>query len=242
MKEENRLDKIFKENLSDHEIKPSESVWDRIEGELPQQKKRGGGLYVMRAATVALLIGLSTWFTFDPSQPDSTLGNPTNIGTQIQKEKEKNKEKEKGTKEKSGKDKTSEKKENPKKETIPILRPRVKSNSKLLVSADPVPVVAEEELEDELLMDQVALRVDEELKPEPLRVKVRYRPDMAIGAFYEEEEQTTAEAEENPELKERVVAYASDQFNNLISGKPLELPKTEKKPRLEVNLGKWFNN
>ncbi|SIN66349.1 hypothetical protein [Algoriphagus halophilus] len=61
-----KLDKIFKEKLDQHEVKPSALAWERLEKELPKEPKSNRGFWWAAAASVVIL--LSAGYFFYPSE------------------------------------------------------------------------------------------------------------------------------------------------------------------------------
>lgn len=250
MKEKNPLDEYFKQGLEGHETKPSASVWDKIEaGTESEESKKGAGWYLMRAAVVTILIGLSTWVfyqsnsfeSFDPDRIDEQHNVVTNTNEKADSDKE---QKQQGNKAETGENQDKPKKESKDERVIPIMKEPTRNNT-IYVNNEPKEALPE--VADEKALDQqenwepnsIALEVSEKDEVTPVRVKVKLKP-ATTPAFYTDE--ALAKAEEKKGFKEKLYAYASDQFDNIKSGKPLELPKADKKPQLEINLGRIFNN
>jgi len=66
----NNLDKLFKEKLNQHQIKPSQLAWERLENQLPKKKKEPK-TYWWAAAAAVLLFGVS-YFIFQNSDQTET--------------------------------------------------------------------------------------------------------------------------------------------------------------------------
>ncbi len=258
MKENNPLDEYFKKGLEGHEIKPSASVWDKIEaGTQGRGKHKGGALLLLRAAMVTILLGLSTWVFYQNNDfklgekdsleeisftPTTVTDNPTATNTDDQNkggESKKETDKEEKT--------TTPEKPKKEKKVIPIMTQPVKSKS-IYVNGGNTPEIADESLlatndawipDNEVTLD--AERVSA-TKTTPVKVKLKLKPATTPAFYADKNKEDAAAGEDKPGFKEKVYAYANNQFENLLAGKPLELPKPEKKPQLEIDLGKLFNN
>lgn len=252
MKEKNPIDELFKQGLENKEIKPSDAAWTKIEEAMMPEDSKKGGFYFMRAAVVTLLIGISSWVYLSNNPLD--FGSdvpimPTSINavavenTEVDKEDPK-KESTKGTGTKSSTTKGTDPKINPPKSgstrIIPILKSTGTANVKL-VNNDPVITPA---FEDSRMMDYEMFVAEELITEEDLTPKNLDAREPVTGKTYYADKGNTEEEKPAKKLKfrERVFAYATDQFDNLISGEPLELPKTEIKgiPKLEISLGKFL--
>ncbi|MFD2033474.1 hypothetical protein ACFSKL_01670 [Belliella marina] len=62
--EDRNFDELFRDKLSNHEIKPSSLAWERLENKLPKDKKGGYYPFLKIAASITLLLGLGFlgWF------------------------------------------------------------------------------------------------------------------------------------------------------------------------------------
>lgn len=254
MKKQHPIDKYFKDGLEEHKTQPSEAVWEKISSELESsQQKRGGGWYMMRAAVVVLLVGISSLLYFQNHEAELMIdGDPVaveeNNTTSANKNKAEtteaaaeNPEKEKGGK----KEREAEPvKKEPKKsrKAIPLVHPNTNAQP-IMVSNEKSPAVVDEAE----LMDEVEMALTAQLDPSKtvskkqpsLKVKMKLSPATA-RAFYADNQEQEKVQEEDQDIKEKVFAYATDQFDNLRSGKRLELPRAERKPQLEINLDKLF--
>lgn len=250
MKEKHPIDDFFKKGLAGHTTKPSPAVWEKIAAETGASSESKGGWYMMRAAVVVLLIGLSTWVYYQ-NNPQGHLTGPDLEETVSEGTRENSPEKKSPPTEdkKQGKETPAQIKKEKEKSEVPIMQMKNARNS-IYVANDALPEVVEEETlvvenEQPLATGQLdPAKVKSEEAPQ-FRVKVRLTKPVTASAFYTSREGQTGDGpEKKPELgfKEKVYAYASDQFGNLVKGRPLELPKTEKRPQLEINLDKLLNN
>ena len=259
MKEHNPIDELFKRGLENKEIKPSETVWDKIERETNQQTNtKRGGFYLMRAAAVTLLVGLSSMIYFSNNGGDVTTGITPDTGiidhtpaepekkdgtatTKTETEPGKKKSTAKDTPKASNKAKKGTQKNKTKSNKIvPIIKNSKPANRYV---SNTLPIADEEELvAAEPLLEM------EEIETAPAKkkhtFKLKYRVPVTQKSFYADNATEEKNNTEKPEIKDKVYAYASNQFDNLISGKPLELPKVPEtgKPHLEINLGALFKN
>jgi len=62
--EDKKFDDLFKNKLSNHEIKPSSLAWERLEGKLNKKKKAAYFPFLRIAASIILLLGVGyiAWF------------------------------------------------------------------------------------------------------------------------------------------------------------------------------------
>ncbi len=242
MKDKNPIDELFRERLEHKELRPSDQVWSKIEANISSSNGRRGNFYWMRAAVITLLVGVSSLVYFSQNQEVLTEVGPDKH--QVAQE-EQNPEPAKGNSEKTKTEDKSDKpagdaqkQDAPRKKVVPIMKKsRVESHHFV-------------ELEPELI-DENALEQEDTFEPGEVNLKnpestsmpvfkLKYTVPVTQKSFYANHEEPAGK----PKLKERVFAYANNQFNNLLSGEPVELPKTDKKgkPQLEINLGKLFNN
>lgn len=244
--EKHPLDEFFKEGLSEHKIQPSASVWGKIEEAQPEPSRKAGAWMILRAAVITLLIGLGVVFYFQNRNVEvnqNVVTGPDNF--EVEGPEKNNSDQKQSKSAEENKDKTDTPKEEvkPRKKAVPIMR---QSTSRpIYVSNDEVLKPVDEEVleEDEMLVAyaDVELDVEEEKQiPAPIKVKVRVRPKAATEGFYANAEEPKDE-ESRPSFKDRMQTYASAQMDNVLSGKPLEWPKVEKK-QIEIPLPKILNN
>ncbi|WP_417590736.1 hypothetical protein [Owenweeksia hongkongensis] len=245
--EKHPLDEFFKEGLSEHKIQPSASVWDKIEEAQPEPSRKKGAWFILRAAVVTLLIGLSTLFYFqnnDVETNNNVVSSPDIIEVEGP---DKNNAAQKQNKATEGnKDKTETPKEEvkPKKKAVPIMR---QSTSRpVYVSNDEVLQVIDEDAlyaEDMKVADadiSLQLKAERKAAATPIKVKVRLKPRAATEGFYANADEAEEETP-RPSFKNRMQTYASSQMDNVLSGKPLEWPKVEKK-QIEIPLPRILSN
>lgn len=68
-KNKENLDTIFRENLENHEVKPSRLAWERLENQLPKQEKKSAPfVWWAVAAAVALLLAVGSLLRSTDSQ------------------------------------------------------------------------------------------------------------------------------------------------------------------------------
>ncbi len=250
MKEKNPIDELFKQGLENKEIKPSDAAWSKIEEAMMPEDSKKGGFYFMRAAVVTLLVGLSSWVYISNNPLDFGTDNPippTSIdingldntvagsGDPVKGASTKS-----STKSTTGKDPKASSVKKKERKIVPILR----SSGSPLVKLVSIETTISPAIEDLRMMDHEmfvtpALITEDENKQKTQTIG----SPVTEKTYYADKGETE---EEKPvkklKFKERVFAYASDQFNNLISGEPLELPKTELNgtPKLEISLGNFL--
>lgn len=245
MKENNPIDNYFRNSLEGHEVKASPEVWEKVVAGTEAGASRGAIWYLMRAAVVVLMFSFGTWYMFDGpvDQPGVVVSPET--GQEENTANKTNQNTEPGAKTntpaQSEEPSRQEEDEQKQKKVMPIMK-NSQSRSPIYVSNEPMMEVDERALYE---MDERALSTIE-LDPAQLAAYGRTSPSMKLklrqpvsGTAFGEVEPEAAEG--NEDLKKKVYAYASHQFNNIRNGKPLELPKTGK-PQLQINLNRIFNN
>ncbi len=249
MSKKHPIDELFKQKLEGHKIAPSEATWEKIA--LATQAKSSGfkPMYLMRAAAVVLLMGVSGLMYFQNNT--ERIVKPVTQEVMHQQEAI--------TPEKIEEIKLNEEvrvKEEPAvsaqvqevvKSTKTVATSAQANNAKAAKKAistkqNTVAVAAK----TEIIESEVELPVKE------IEVQTRkvadWKPSVdlklkAIAPVTEEWiTESDVEKEEHKKLKDKVFAYANDQVNNLLAGKKLNFPKTPKgKPSLEINLEKLLN-
>ncbi|MCH7398995.1 hypothetical protein MM236_13400 [Belliella sp. DSM 107340] len=71
--EDRDFDELFRNKLSNHEVKPSQLAWERLESKLPKNKKSGYYPFLKIAASIILLLGLGYvgWFLSNEMAPEA---------------------------------------------------------------------------------------------------------------------------------------------------------------------------
>ncbi len=242
MKTKHPIDNFFKENLENHKEIPSDSVWEKLDDELGEEKRKT--IPWMQAAAVALLVGLGGAFFYqnlyinseDFYQPRSlenrvvfeNFDDETDANLYyFQNQKESENVQVLAAADKLGngnpilKNKEEDRSGNGISKKESDLRLDVENASGFAFAEE-----AGEEIEILSRQPETTPRVSFTLKLKPVS-----------PALYDKNDAVA----ETKDFKEKVFAYAGDQMDNLLSGKKLEAPKMEKKPRLEIDLDKIFN-
>ncbi len=245
--EKHPLDEFFKEGLSEHKIQPSASVWDKIEEAQPEPSRKKGAWFILRAAVVTLLIGLSTLLYFQNNDVDTTnnvVSSPEAIEVDGPEKNNTEQKQNKATEDNKDKTETPKEEVKPKKKAVPIMR---QSTSRpVYVSNDEVLQVIDEDAlyaEDMRIADAniaLQLKAERNAAATPIKVKVRLKPRAATEGFYANADKSKEETPK-PSFKDRMQTYASSQVDNVLSGKPLEWPKVENK-QIEIPLPKILSN
>lgn len=225
MKPKHPIDTLFEKELKEHKIAPSEQAWERIAAAQPKAgAKKKHGFYLLRAATVTLLLGLSAILYFNRNASDLMDVRPGQEEVQDEKplvnstKKElKTKPEKKGTatknstKENTGLSKkekapsNKKAKRDPKSRIVPVLQPSL--NDPILALNDLAPVDYDWDLEEtESIQD-----------PDVLRIRVNL-PEVQ-GNY-------KSELNRKP-LGERLWAYANNQFERVVAGEKPEMPNAE---------------
>ncbi|MFD2203474.1 hypothetical protein [Shivajiella indica] len=146
----NKFDQYFREKLREHEEKPSELVWERLENQL-DKKKAGGYPFLKIAATILLLLGLGyiIWNSSDKNeQAPELLSDVIENESQVQEPNESFQNTIKEEKPENEEPKIIEPKEAPKTDIVP----KKKSDSKPIkqkISEGPKSLLAKAETEAE---------------------------------------------------------------------------------------------
>jgi len=228
MKEKHPIDELFSKGVEEHEIQPSAKVWDSISSEVQPVAKKSTGWLALRAASVSLIIGLSGWLYFTGDFQQST-----NKSTNVPVIKEQPNSKPVVDYEPQDKTfKTADAEEAGHLSTA--------TTGRLVAANNKLPVIENEsELESGYpLFEDTKLKIEEPAKRQKVKIKLNYNTASTAEQLYENEQQ---QEEGQHEIGEKLWAFASNQFNNIVSGAPVEMPKRKSKPQLEINLDKIFN-
>ncbi|MCS5490167.1 hypothetical protein [Algoriphagus limi] len=68
-KKNEHIDVIFREKLENHEVRPSQLAWERLENQLPKEEKSNPRIYWWAAAAAVVVIFLVGSLLRNPSQP-----------------------------------------------------------------------------------------------------------------------------------------------------------------------------
>ena len=234
MSSKHPIDSLFEKELKEHQIKPSDKVWEKVAASQQGAKPKREGWLMLRAAAVALLIGISSLIYYNRNASELDLNN---IGDTDQSwvagpETTPNT--------KNDEPKSSVKTEDPKKE-----EPKAKTNQKTpakkpkKTGARVIPVLQQTISEPILAFNDLG-EVDSDLPLEaaedidnPEVYKVRVQLPKLNGATYSTEKKSK-------DLGERMWAYASDQYERVKSGEFIELPKAEN-TKIEIPLPDFIN-
>src|SRR5690606_26339486 len=123
--EKHPLDGFFKEGLNEHKIQPSASVWNKIEEAQPEPNHKKGAWLLLRAAVVALLIGLGVVFYFANREVEvnqNVVTGPDNFEVEGPEKNNSEQKQNKATEENKDKTDTPKEEAKPKKKAVPIMR------------------------------------------------------------------------------------------------------------------------
>jgi hypothetical protein len=220
----NPIDNHFKTHLRDHQMAPSEAVWDRIAGQVPVKRRRSAfGLWA-GAASIALLFGffgaqkLNTATSIYQPRPSvvpvTTISLPENddaLTTLL----------------------------NTPQTKAPSIdqKPQILASAKVAVPTDLQPVLDLQKLEKDI---QEATAHQELAQIEP-KNKQSIRP-VAVEIIPEPKDSVPS-----PLGRSRLLTYTANQVNNLMHGESLESPFQERSPLAEVDqvvvkINKFFKN
>ena len=243
MKEKHPIDDYFKKALEDHTTPPSSSVWDKISAESSQSAKTGTGWYLLRAAVVVLMVGVGSWLYFEQQKSPVVASQPVEehrAEDEASKEQSTKKEASENTKDQ---EEIKQELERKKDKVMPIMRNRPSVQPVYVVNEPEMEVVDEEELYAEAPEQVASVSLDPQQikaysRPE-VKLKFRLSSPVTESTFYATTDSLSREKDQD--IRDRLYAYANDQWENILSGKSVELPKT-RKPHLEINLNRIFNN
>jgi hypothetical protein len=241
MKTENPIDSLFQQKLEGHQLKASEQVWKKVAAAQSSPAKKLGLAFFMRAASVALLIGLSGLFYFNNNTarlmnlrmerdlvPEvQTDFNPTQQTIEITSQ--------------SPLLDQSDPKEVPKKAVAEkpkkqVLKPAKKTKARVIpilktFTANPYLALNDTEMPGAEILGMEEVEV---LKKGTGRVKIKVQLP-GLKAYYGPD--TTAP--KSAELGERLWAYASNQLDRIVAGERPSLPTT--KPEITIPLPDFIN-
>jgi hypothetical protein len=249
MSDKHPIDELFKRQLEQHSIKPSEAAWSKIEAATQRKSSGFKPMYLMRAAVVTLLIGVSGWVYFQsnstavvkPIQPVEMPVLSNHKGSPNNTPKAATSEPTETPQQQPTKEPEEPQKEQPAAGTkkVPVMKMSSGSGNRKVFATSGAIAAVEEEAPLELISGEEKL--------DPTRVAEAYQPKMKfklhinkpVSEDWADESESQKEAQMG--LKDKVFAYASNQFENIKAGKKLELPKAPKgKPQFEINLDKLF--
>ena len=231
--EQHPIDQYFRDQLGDLEREPSAGVWDKIAEEIPQQKSNKRAVY-LRAASVALLLGLSSvWFInesgiFSNEEPSVVNARPKAMP-------------------RLEADSHRQIAASPDFAELPPIaqssnKPKKQEAGKTEIQKQqPLPYMAtvnEEALDaahnEYYAVNAVAL--DTSVWNPSVRFTVKLPREDELDALDE------GKLEKERKLQQKLWAYTTSQVENLLNGRKPELPKTKTRPVLEVNLSNIINN
>lgn len=243
MKKNNPIDSLFQQKLGDHQMEASDKVWERIAAQQAAPRKKLAPIFYLRAASLALLIGLSSLVYFNsnserlmnlrierdntnvpeltskqkPAQTISTsLEGPESEPAQTEPKDSPTKPALKEPKSTPAKTKTQ------KAELIPALK---------TINADPLLALNNSEMPG---AEVLAMETPEVLRKEPGRMKIKVLIPEVKGYYGPDTTQSGSN-----ELGERLWAYASNQFDRIVAGEKPSLPKT--KSKISIPLPDFIN-
>ena len=243
MKDKHPIDDFFKSALSEHKTQPGKNVWEKIEAETGTGNYRGAAWYLLRAAVVVLMVSVGSWLFFNQTETNDNIAvNPdTEINTETDNPEPTNKKDQPEKSNEAEKERKLEQ-ERKKQKVMPIMKNGT-NNPPIYVQYEALPV---EDDENELFNEDQSTLATVQLDPEQvkeyetpkLKVKMKFTRPVTEDSFYAENDTTGAE---QPAFREKLYAYANNQWENIRDGKKVELPKAGK-PKLQINLDKLLNN
>jgi len=223
-------------------MEASDKVWEKIAAKQAKPSRKLAPIFYLRAASLALLIGLSGLMYFnsnserlmnlriereDVSAPELNTKQNTSKTTNLSLDEPKSEAKE------------TEPQASPKKgASTPKADPAKKSSKKARVipvlktySSDPFLALNDAEVPSAAILGMEEV---EPLKQEKSRVKIKIHLPEVKGYYGPDTSQT-----ESTELGERLWAYASNQLDRIVAGEKPSLPKT--KTKLSIPLPDFIN-
>lgn len=230
------IDELFKQELKEHKIEPSAAVWEKVAASQMASSQTKKGFFILRAASVALLIGLSAVFYFNRNPMDLQVSTPQNLETSIVAGPESTpaakKEQPLSEPSSNGANQPSE----PAKATNPKPSPKPKAKKQtarvipVLQQTIADPILAFNDLE-KVDYDLSSESVEEIESPNVLRIRLQI-PELKGN--YSKPESTKSD------LGQKMWAYASNQYERVRAGESLELPNTDE-AKIEIPLPDFIN-
>ncbi len=224
MSSKHPIDALFKKELKEHKIAASEQAWDRIAAANSQSSKKGFGIYLVRAATVTLLLSLSAVVYFNRNAKDLMDVRPVTEESAVLSTPKKNNTSDEPQKQAKNLEQPAQSVqavEEPALKESPKGNKKVKKNTKarlvpLMQPAYSDPILAFNDIE--MVEYDWSIEETETIEdPDVLRIKVSL-PEVQ------------GDYKTNPAAKpfgERLWAYATNQFDRVVAGESPELPSTE---------------
>jgi|GEM_PF-1374811 len=243
MKTNNPIDSLFQQKLGEHKMEASEQVWENIAAQQAAPGKKLAPIFYLRAASLALLIGLSSLVYFNSNSerlmnlrierdnanvPElTTKQNPAQaISTTLEgpETEPKQKDPKENPKNPTAKDpQSTPAKVSPKKaRLIPVLK---------TFNADPLLALNETEAPGAEIL---GMEEPEHLTKQPGRLKIKVHIPEVKGYYGPD-----ATEAESAELGQRLWAYATNQFDRIVTGERPTLPKAN--PEFSIPLPDFIN-
>jgi len=231
MSSKHPIDALFEKELKEHRTEASDQVWQKVAAATQTKSSKKGGAYLLRAASVALLVGISSLIYFNRNASELSVTDPIDVMQPIADNPE---SKPKAKKAQDPKPAISEPKAT---NSVKKQKPNTKVNKKSSARVIPVlqqtvadPVLA---LNDFDAVDYAWDLEDTEIIDDPNVLRIRVQMPELKGDYSKPQEA-------KGDIGERVWAYASNQFKRVQAGESLELPKAED-ARLEIPLPDFIN-
>lgn len=235
MSSKHPIDALFEKELKEHKSQPKEAVWAKIAASQQAAAPKREGIFILRAASVLLLVGLSSFWYFTQNASNlqvstPVLGETEIVATPDVKPTTKKESQNKVNDPVPTQPKASSKKSNPstKKSTkstkktslvIPVLKQS--TADPILALNDLAPIDLDDNFDE---LEQIE-------DPNVLRVKLSL-PDLQ-GDY-------NPEGPTKKKFGERMWAYATEQYDRMIAGEELQLPNTDK-AKIEIPLPDFVN-
>jgi len=223
-------------------MEASDKVWEKIAAKQAKPSRKLAPIFYLRAASLALLIGLSSLVYFNSNserlmnlridredvsaleaEPKKNPNNSTNLSVDEPKSEPKQTEPKASPKSGTTKPKAEPANKSTKKpKVIPVLK---------TYSPDPFLALNDAEVPSAALLGMEEV---EPLKQEKSRVKIKIHLPEVKGYYGPDTSQT-----ESAELGDRLWAYASTQFDRIVAGEKPNLPKT--KSKISIPLPDFIN-
>lgn len=233
MSSKHPIDALFEKELKEHKIEPSAAAWEKVASATQAKGSSKKGIFILRAASVALLVGLSSLFYFNRNTSELQVSTPTLIeesiaagpdNTPSTKNDEPKAEPSQGT------TSPSEPKKEPKKTEKPSTKKRSARVIPVLQQTISDPVLAMNNLEP--VSFDLPLEEGEPVEdPNVLRIRLQM-PELK-GDY-------SKPKTKKADLGQRMWAYASTQYERVRAGEKVELPNTDD-AKIEIPLPDFIN-
>lgn len=237
MSSKHPIDALFEKELKEHKTAPSEAAWAKIAASQQGGQSKKGGWFFLRAASVLILVGLGSFWYLNRNANSLRIGDELESPYEIVAGPEVDPKTNKDEPSKASQT-TEPKKQNPKSTKNQNTKPLKKAPAKKR-AARVIPIL-QQSISDPVLAFNDLAPIEWDFGPEGLEnieegdvlnIKVDL-PDWK-GDYQ-------SEPKAKKDFRQRMWAYASNQYDRVIAGESLELPNTDD-AKIEIPLPDFIN-